>query len=129
MNTNPTDHTTAIIVSDVQIAIKANRHANAGFMFYALGSPIINIKFDLILFACNASTHVAKEWTKNITETCLIKGGKILGYIPPGMTMDEIVHPPKTKVDPEEAQKEMKVQTDELVALAEELDPQKKATK
>ena len=126
MNAHPTEHTTAIMVTDPQTAIKANRSSNEGFMFYAVGAPIRNEKFELIIFACHLSTHVMREWAKDIAKNCLAEGGSVMGLLTDGS-----VHMATPKVEISEAEIEkaafdLKKQKDKFAKQAEELDPQKK---
>jgi len=85
---------TAIVVTDSQTAIKANRNANTGFMFYALGAPIKSVKFKLIVFACSLSSHVAKEWSKDVVNNCLDDDGYTIGFIDESRNLKLL---PKTK--------------------------------
>lgn len=114
--TQATIEETAIIVTDPQLAIKANRNANTGFMFYAMGSPIKNKKFTLIIFACNLYTHVMKEWAKSIIKDCLEENGKIMGYIKVPTIIEEVKLPPKIKpkVDKAEAKAPVDIQAKKL---------------
>lgn len=84
MNYQITTKETAIIVTDPQLAIKANRNANVGFIFYAMGSPIKNKKFHMIIFGCNLYTHVLKEWAIDLIKNCLEENGSILGMLTDG---------------------------------------------
>jgi len=84
MNDQATTEEIAIIVTDPQLAIKANRNASKGFMFYAMGSPIKNNKFHKIIFACNLHTHVMKKWAIDFIKNCLEENGSVIGILTDG---------------------------------------------
>jgi hypothetical protein len=94
---------TAIVVTDVQIAVKANRYANEGFYFCAMGSAYPKVKFDTIVFSCVLSTEVIKKWAINFVKTSLKADGKVCGFATPTEVTEatEVLEKVLDKIDPE----------------------------
>lgn len=83
MNVDVNSHNTAIVVTDVQIAAKANRYANEGFYFCAMGSAYPKVKFNIILFTCLLNTEVMKKWASGFIKLGLKEDGNFIGMSHP----------------------------------------------